>query len=521
MEYLFDGFTLDLGRGELLRDGERLAVEPRAFALIAHLVENAERLVGKEELVERIWEGRIVTDAAISTLVKSARKALGDSGTAQRYIRTLHGRGFRFVAEARLGGGAAARAAEPAPGQEPGPAATGRPVLAVLPFVLLGAPGEYAAIADAVPGELIASLARLRWLKVIARGSSFRFRDSRQPAEEIGAVLGATYLLCGTVELIGARLAISVELADCRSGEVIWAERLGGDLGDVHRMREEIAALVVSATELHVPQQEAELARMQSPESLDAWGCYHLGVQHMYRFNRADNAQAAGHFARAVALDPHFARAHAAQSFTAFQSAFLRYGSDREADVEAARRHAERSVELDPMDAFGNFTYGRAHWLRGDPEAGQAWLERAMSLSPSFAQGHYAHGWASVMAGQGQDALEAVTRAAELSPLDPLLYAMESARGIAHLHLGQLDRAARWAAQGARKPGAHHLISAVAAAICDVAEKPEEAAYWTQRTFERRPDASAAQFFTAFPFRDDAVREGLRRALARQGFRQE
>nr|WP_256368309.1 winged helix-turn-helix domain-containing protein [Mangrovicoccus sp. HB161399] len=500
-----------------------MAVEPRAFALIAHLVENADRLVGKDELADRIWEGRIVTDAAISTLVKSARKALGDSGALQKYIRTLHGRGFRFVAEARLGNALPARAAEALPG--PGaagdaPAETGRqPSLAVLPFALVGAPERYGAIADAVPGELIASLSRLRWLKVIARGSSFRFRGSSQSAEEIGAILGATYLLTGTVELIGDRLAIAVELADCRSGQAIWAERRSGDIGDVHLMRDEIAALVVSATELHVPLQEAELARLKSPESLDAWGCYHLGIQHMYRFNRADNARAAAHFARATALDPHFARAHAALSFTSFQSAFLRYGGDRQADVEDARRHAERAVELDPMDPFGNFTYGRAHWLRGDPEAGQAWLERAMSLSPSFAQGHYAHGWASVMAGQGEQALGAVRKAVDLSPLDPFLYAMESARGIAHLHIGNLDRAAHWSAQGARKPGAHHLISAIAAAICDIAGKPEEAAYWKLRTFERRPDTTAEQFFTAFPFRDPAIRGELERSLDRLGFR--
>lgn len=522
MQYLFEGFTLDIDRGELLRGGEALAVEPRAFALISYLVENADRLIGKDELVEKLWEGRIVTDAAISTLVKSARRALGDSGTLQKYIRTMHGRGFRFVAPTILGAGRPAHVSsegteEPDLPADDAPDPVGRrPTVAVLPFTLIGASGRHAAIADAIPGELISSLARLRWLKVIARGSSFRFRDISQGFDAIGDLLGAAYLLTGEVELADDRLAITVELAESRSGMVIWGERQTGRIDDVHAMREEIVVLVTSALELHIPQHEAQMARLKSPDSLDAWSCFHLGIQHMYRFNRADNALAAQHFARATDLDPHFARALAARSFTSFQAAFLRYGSDRAADIDDARRHAERAVELDPMDPFGNFTYGRAHWLRGDPDAGQAWLERAMSLSPSFAQGHYAHGWASTMAGQGEAAL---SKAISLSPLDPFLYAMQSAKGLAHLHVGDPDRAAFWADQGARKPGAHYLISAIAAAASQLAGKPQEAAYWTEQTRIRRRDASIAQFFTAFPFKDPKVRADLERALAALGFR--
>ncbi|MCA8884817.1 MAG: hypothetical protein KDA50_13875, partial [Rhodobacteraceae bacterium] len=395
-----------------------------------------------------------------------------------------------------------------------------RPAVAVLPFSLIGAPDGYAAIADAVPGELIASLSRLRWLKVIARGSSFRFRDLAQSIESVGKLLGATYLLTGDVELMNDTLAITVELADSRSEHVIWSERLTGRLDDVHTIREEIVTLVTSALELHIPQHEAQMARLKSPESLDAWNCFHLGVQHMYRFNKTDNALASGFFGRATALDPHFARAHAARSFTSFQAAFLRYGPDRMTDIEDARRHAERAVELDPMDPFGNFTVGRAHWLRGDPESGQAWLERSMSLSPSFAQGYYSHGWASTMAGDGGGALEKLDKAISLSPLDPFLYAMQSAKGIAYLHTGEFDKAALWTDKGARKPGAHYLISAVAAAASEIAGNHRDAVYWADQTRDRRKDASIEQFFTAFPFRDTAVRGDLHRALKLLGFKE-
>lgn len=522
MRYVFDQFTLDLDRGELRDGGGVVPVEPRAFAMIAYLIEHSDRLVGKDEIIEKLWDGRIVSDAAISTVLKTARKVLGDSGTEQKYIRTLHGRGFRFVGSTIL---AAERPAQVV--DEPMAAVLGadqpdmvgkRPTVAVLPFTLLGPADHHATIADAIPGELIASLSRLRWLKVIARGSSFRFRNGGQGLDEIGALLGANYVLTGDVELLEDRLAIGIELADSGSGEVIWGERLSGRIDDVHTMREEIVILVTSVLELHIPQHEAEQARLRSPDSLDAWSCFHLGIQHMYRFNRTDNQLAAGYFARATVLDPHFARAHAARSFTSFQSAFLRYGADRETDVADARRHAERSVELDPMDPFGNFTVGRAHWLRGDPDAGQAWLERAMSLSPSFAQGHYAHGWASVMTGQGDAAIGTLSKAITLSPLDPFLYAMQSAKGLALVLTGDLEDAAHWADQGARKPGAHYLICAIAAAVAELSGKTAEALYWAEQTRTRREDASIAQFFTAFPFRDEWIRNDLRRALTTLGF---
>lgn len=183
---------------------------------------------------------------------------------------------------------------------------------------------------------------------------------------------------------------------------------------------------------MHISLNEAERVRLGSSESLDAWSVYHVGLRHMYRFNRNDNAIAAQLLARATELNPGFARA-----FTQFQIAFLRYEADTTAAIENARRFAEKCVELDPFDPLGNFTYGRSHWPRGDPEAGQAWIERAVSLSPSFAQGIYAHGWADMIAGRGREAVQQYDTAIGLSPLDTYLYAMQSARGFARQALGE------------------------------------------------------------------------------------
>lgn len=520
MEYSFDDFRLHIDQGELRHGTEPVAIEPLSFALLLYLVENPGTLITKDELVEKVWGGRFVSDSAISTVVKSVRRALGDDGSTQKYIKTVHGRGFRFVGKVsiKVPGAIATTADDPADTLAEIDRKGTAPALAILPFSVIGDAGTRAAIADGLPAELITTLTRLRWLKVIARGSSFRFRGPDVDIEQVRRALGTSYVLTGEIEFLGLLVAVNLELIDARTAQVVWADRLTAPFEEVHQLRERIIVHVISALERHIPQHEAQLARMRNPDSLDAWAFYHTGLQHMYRFNKADNALADGYFRRALDLDPGFARVHGALSFTSFQSAFLRYEGDRGIAIEAARNHALRGMELDPLDPFINYNLGRSYWLEGSPQAGLGWLEQATALSPNFAHGLYSRGWAEVMAGDGTAALEHVSRAVDLSPIDPFLYAMLSAKGLAYLHTGEFDQAADWAEQGARKPGAHFLIKAISAASCQIAGQHDEAAYWRDQSLAARPEASAAMFFTAFPFRDEETRGKLHDALLSLGY---
>ena len=375
MIYRFGSFELDVHAAELRADGRARRLEPQVFALLALLVENHERLVSKDEIIEKVWRGRAVSDAAVASRVKSARQALGDDGRTQRFIRTVHRRGFRFVAHVQAERAAACPGLGSAAGdvrdsQQPGEAVysrpgASRPSLAVLPFRIIGEPVRYAAFAEALPDELITELSRLRWLFVTARGSSFRCSLGHNTFSDIGRLLGVRYCLWGTLEASNRRLLVTVELIGTHDEGVVWAERFAGQVDDVHAMREEIRARVLTALDLRIPMHEAARARTAVPDDLDAWSAYHLGMQHIYRFDRADNAAAARLFERAVSLDPSFARAHAGVSFVHFQTAFMRYTADIAAEARAARRSAERALELDPLDPFVNFTMGRSYWLEG------------------------------------------------------------------------------------------------------------------------------------------------------------
>lgn len=510
MIFRFAEFELDRSKIELRRNGEAVPVEPQVFALLLLLVENRERRVSRDEMVEKVWDGRIVSDSALDSRIKSARRALGDDGSTQRFIRTIHGRGFRFVAEVQEGAAMGGAATTPRIDR----AGDAKPSIAVLPFRRIGAAEPYATIADALADELIGELSRLRWLFVIARGSSFRFRSPAPDLVAIGALLGARYCLSGTVEIASRRLAVSVQLVDTCNEDVVWGDRLVSSIADVHDTRAAILARLVAALELQISLHEAHAARQLVSENLDAWSAYHLGLQHMFRFNRDANARAGQLFERAVAEDPGFARAHAGLSFVHFQNAFLRYTPNVPAAVGLARRSAERAVELDELDPFANLTMGRSFWLEGEPDAGIAWLERATAISPSYAQGIYARAWTHALSGRGAAGKADADMAMALSPLDPLYYAMAGTRALAHIVCGEAPDAAVWAERAARSPGAHVLIAVIAVAAHAQNGNRERAAAWAANVRERSPALTTADFFRSFPFADPKVRQRVAKALA-------
>ncbi len=506
MRYRFEDFVLDPAAGELRRRGEPLPLEPQVFALLQLLVANADRLVSRAEVLEQVWEGRAVTDSAVDSRLKALRRALGDDGATQRLVRTVHGRGFRFAGTVTL----------EAPG--PAPDLGGRPSLAVLPFQPLGDLGPYAAVADALPHELIAELARLRWLLVTARGSAFRLRDPALDPVTVGRLLGVAYLLRGAVELEGRRLILTASLVDAREGALVWGERFTGDLADIHGLRAELRGRLLVALELRIPEHEVARLRLSGTEDLDAWAAYHRALDHMYRFNREDNAAARALFDRALALDPRFARAHAGRSFLHFQTAFMRHTDDLAAETQAARACAERGLELDPLDPFVNFTYGRSYWLEGDLDTSLQWLERATELSPHYAQGIYARAWTEAMSARPEPGRAHADLAMRLSPLDPLHYAMLGTRAFTHLAAGEDEEGAAWADRAARSPGAHVLIPLIAAGAHGLAGHEPEAGRWAEQVRARREGLTRADFFRSFPLRDPQLRSRLDGALARLGF---
>lgn len=517
MRYSFDRYEIDLARLELSYDGNVVRMEPQSFALLCLLVEKRNRVLLKSEIIDEIWQGRIVTDYAISTAVKGLRAAIGDDGKTQRYIKTVWGKGFRFVGDVI----SHAPASTSQPGKdwpEPIEQNKGQPTIAVLPFGLRGAYAGVTAIADAIPTELIAALSRMRWLHVIARGSSFRFSSDQPDLDKILTALGASYCLSGNVLVSGSLYVVDVELSDTQQHRAIWSDRFELQAEELSEIGQSIAQSVVSNLELHLPLHEANKLKFTLTQDLDSWGSYHLGLRHMNLYNSAENSKAQEFFKQAIRLDPTFSRAHAGLSYTQFQNAFQHFGKDTDHHRYLARKHAEDALIHDPLDPFSNLMMARSNWLDGQVDGALHFTGRATDLNPNYAFGHYNCATFNSIIDEGAKAESNVALAMQLSPLDPHTQSMLGTRALAAFTRNDMDQAEQHARRAIHAPNAHLFVYAISGAIFSDLENSELANQCRQRISDLNPDFGRGNFFRAFSFRNGEVQHRVEAAFDKMNF---
>ena len=251
VNYFFDDFVLDPERRELRRGANLIAAEPQVFDLLQYLIRHRERVVSKDDLLAAIWHGRIISKSALTTRINSARAAIGDSGDSQRLIKTLRGKGFRFVGTVREEEHSAATS--PAIGSidpsRPHPSLSEQPSIAVLPFMNMSRDPEQDYFADGMTEEIITALARFKNLFVIASNSSLTYRSRSVDIKQIARELGVRYVLEGSVRKAADRVRITGQLIVAETGRHIWTERFDRQLEDIFDLQDEIPENIVGAVE--------------------------------------------------------------------------------------------------------------------------------------------------------------------------------------------------------------------------------------------------------------------------------
>ena len=293
MRYRFEEFAFDIDRRELHRGAEVVSIAPQVFDLLEYLIRNRERVVSKDDLINAIWNGRIVSDAALTTRLNAVRAAIGDTGEEQRLIKTLPRKGFRFVGQVRETREVAGPNPRDAP--ESALALPDKPSIAVLPFENMSGDPEQEYFADGMVEEIITALSRFKWLFVIARNSSFTFKGKAVDIKEVGRRLGVRYVLEGSVRKAAGKVRITGQLIDAVTGAHIWADRFERDLTDVFALQDEVTVAVVSAIQPKLLQTEIAMATRRRPENLTAYDFYLRAMQQYYlvdprRVGRGDQA---------------------------------------------------------------------------------------------------------------------------------------------------------------------------------------------------------------------------------------
>jgi TolB-like protein/Flp pilus assembly protein TadD len=477
VHFRFADFEIDLGQQELRRSGEAVRVEPQVFDLLVHLVRNRDRIVSKDELIDTIWQGRIVSEAALSSRINAARRALGDSGNEQNFIRTLHKRGFRFVAELDdpgdtpppASGEPVPEAAHTAPPIAPDaspinvPAQMTRPAIAVLPFDNLSGDAENDYFSYGMTEDIIRLLARNRWLTVISRHSTIAFAGPAVDVRQVAEALGVRYVLVGSVRKNRDAVRITAELV-AADGTQLWADSYDLTLEDIFGIQEEMARQIAATIEPELSRVEQQLAARKAPDSLDAWDCYQRALWHLWAFTTPGFDKAEEFFRRAIEIDPDFARAHGALGYVNVQRALYDEPEVRAKRLETALQQARDSVALDERDCFCHCVLGRTLCLLRNNDEATASLDLSIELNPSFAQGFFAQGFNMLWSGREIEAETLLDRATLLSPRDSHVWSFHHVRSWAHFSLGEYEMAAEFARRATRQRNVTYRAFATLAA---------------------------------------------------------
>lgn len=481
MQFLFEDCVLDTDRRELTRGSGAVAIGPQVFDLLLYLVENRTHVVSKDDVLDAVWAGRIVSESTLTSHINAVRKAIGDSGGEQRLVRTIARKGFRFVGEVREisapdgTDSSGAETASPEVPPAPLPALPDKPSVAVLAFQNLSGDPEQEYFADGVVEDIITALSHHRWLFVIARNSSFTYKGRAVDVKQIGRELGVRYVLEGSVRKAANRVRITGQLIDAATGAHLWAERFEGTLDDIFELQDRIAADVVGNIAPELERAEIERAKRKPTENLNAYDYYLRGMADLNRGTREATSAALPLFEKAIQFDPAYASAYGMAAWCYLWRKVNGWMADPASEMAEGARLARQGVELGRDDAVALTRCGHAlAHLGGDLDAGIALLDRAVMLNPNLAAAWFLGGFLRVWIGEPDNAIAHFERAMRFSPLDPETYRMQAGMAAAHLFARRFDDASAWAEKAHRDLPSFLMAIAVVAASHTLAGRLDE-----------------------------------------------
>lgn len=486
-------FVLDLDRGRLRQSGgDGIPLRPKSLQLLEVLASNPGRLMTKAQLLDSVWPSIHVTEDSLFQCIRDVRRALGDLDG--RMLRTIAKKGYLLDVPVEVHTGDPANA----PSQR-----TDSPSLAVLPFAEDGGEQGEGYFAEGFTSDLLAGLCRIRWLPVVARGSSFLFKGGRPDLRQVARQLGVRYVLQGTIQRAKGRLRVYAQIWETASERYVWADRFQGKPTDIFDLQDQIAASIVGAVEPTIRVAEVERATAKPTESLDAYDLYLRALPLHLSSDRERLSEAQRLLARATELDPGYSLAKAFSALTTVIQ--VNQGWATEPERQAGVKLAREALCDDHNDPVVLRCAGHAlAYLAHECEMGVALLERALALHPNSAEVHHSAGWVWNFCCNGGKALPHFMRAMRLSPLDPEMGHTLTGLTFAYSLEGRQEEALETSRKAlAATPNSISPRRAAILALCELGQF-EEAREVGRRLLAINPAFRVAAFASVQPFRDPA-----------------
>ncbi len=472
MKYYFEDCVLDVERRELRRGGTVVPTRNKVFDVLSSLVGNADRIVTRDDLLNAAWPDVTVSDATLSSCMLSVRRAIGDTAKAPRFIKTVRGQGFRFIADVSvMNSGGTAQSKVPS-----GSGRDGRPAVAVLPFANLNGDDELTYVCDGLADDIITALSRFKNLTVISRGSSFQYRGRDVDLAQIADDLRIDYVLQGSIGGAGDDIRVFAQLAPAVSGDTFWAERYDGARDRIYSLQDDITRKIVNeiSPEINLQQmRQAEHGASENPQALDlAWKARALLDQSRSQQDPSLYVKGLDLAETAAAMDPRCSQAWHTIAVGNFLRAFAQRGGDAGDWLKRARAAAEKLRTLDRNDHRAYQALGWISYIEQDVDAAAANLAYAYDLNPNCAMSLVLLGVVKTSTGDPETGYDHIREAMRLSPRDYWLGFMQASLGFACFALDRFDEGAEYARLAIQRqptaPANHVILAACLAASDDL-----------------------------------------------------
>ncbi|NQV45204.1 MAG: winged helix-turn-helix domain-containing protein [Rhodospirillales bacterium] len=482
MRYHVNEITLDTDRFELYEKGAPLHVEPQVIELLVLLIENRDRMVSKEEINEKVWGGRIVSESSLSSCIKMARKALGDDGQTQKAIRTIHKKGFRFVADIvadpkePTGDTTSRLARQGAQGGQGDQGSRTKPSVMILPLTNLSSEGSHEYMADGITSDIISHLSKHRWLNVTARSTSFGYKGKAVDIPRLGAELSVDYVVEGSVQRENDHIRVTVNLIDSASGHNKWSDRYEREISDIFTLQDEITHMIAARIEPEIGIAERNKITRQRPPDLQAWDCYHLGISHFYKFTADDNLEAQRLLLKSQHLDPNFGEPAAWWAYAVILGMVYWDIPPSDDVLDEALAACNRALSIDRQNASFHALQARVLLAMKEYDSAISANQAAISLNPTLAAAHCGLGDSLAYEARYEESIGHFEKAIALSPNDPQLWAFYSYGALAHILNQNFHQALEWLGHASIMPNCQYWTTAhkiVANAYLDRSQEAE------------------------------------------------
>lgn len=428
--YEFSGFCLDADRRVLLdRGGAPVALTPKAYETLAYLVEHSGAVLNKEQIIRAIWLDTAVEENNLTQNISLLRRVLGEKRGEHRFIVTVPGRGYHFVAPVSVERGRKVR---------PNPVETVS--IAVLPFSNSNVDSEYDYFADGLADELITALSRVTGIRVAARTSAFSFKGRQVHIREVATQLGVSFVLEGNVRKSEDRLRITAHLVNAADGYQLWSERYEREIAsrDLFEVQDEITVAVLDALRLKLPVERTKKHARRAARSTEGRELYLKGRFHLFQMTEAGIQAGIRYFEKAIGADPGYAPAHVglAHAYRMFGLSLEKRASEAGPKSKTAALQAI-AIDVSQAEAHAVLAF-TTFWYDWDWRLAELHFKRALALDPDSADTMWMYAHVHSNLGRHEEALAMAARARELDPLSSLIHAME---GQFLLHSGRTDEA--------------------------------------------------------------------------------